>query len=270
MINIIVATRSEADPVINTLKLKKVSATLDLYQNKELQLVVSGIGKCNTATACGWLAQKTFNDSAHTDTSVAWLNFGIAGHQSAELGTAFTAHKVTDLANGRVWFPHRVNTDLASSDITTVDKPLEHYLQDQLHDMEASAFMEASRRFSDAELVHAIKVVSDNSTQPLSNVCAKLASQLITNNIEPITNTIDTLQSLSNTIERTDKKAVEAIQQQWHFTRTQKVQLERLIQRYDLLFDPITEIPEPLLRVKSSKEVINWFQNTVNNAEFTL
>ena len=100
MLNLIAATHAEAEPIISALKLKKVTALLNCYQNKNVHLVITGIGKCNTATACGWLAEKTAQSSGKSAVgkSSAWLNLGIAGHKSAELGSLMVAHKVTDLA----------------------------------------------------------------------------------------------------------------------------------------------------------------------------
>ena len=46
-------TQAEADPVISALNLKRTPASLNYYQKEESHLVVSGIGKCNAAAACG-------------------------------------------------------------------------------------------------------------------------------------------------------------------------------------------------------------------------
>ena len=270
MLHFITATQAEADPVISALNLKRTPASLNYYQKEESHLVVSGIGKCNAAAACGWLAQKTKQTSVDNKTSVAWLNFGIAGHANAELGTAFLAHKITDLATERVWFPHRLTDNIASSDLTTVDKPLQHYRPAQLHDMEASAYTEAARRFSDAELVQAIKVVSDNETQLLSSVNARLATKLIENCIEPILHCVNALTLLSQTIPATDNTAKQLILDRWHFSASQAVQLERLLQRHKVLMGKLTDIPDSRQQIKTSKALLIWLQNKVDNADFTL
>ena len=270
MLHLIAATQTEADPVISALKLKRTPASLNYYQKEETHLVVSGIGKCNAATACGWLAQKTQQTSTDNNTSVAWLNFGIAGHVNAEPGTAFIAHKVTDFATERVWFPHRLTDNITSSDLTTVDKPLQYYMPAQLHDMEASAYTEAARKFSDAELVQTIKVVSDNETQPLANVNARLATKLIEDSIEPILHCIDTLKLLSQIIPVTDSTAKQLILDRWNFSVSQAVQLERLLQRHEVLLGTLRDIPESQQQIKSSKELLIWLQDKVDNADFTL
>ena len=266
MLGLITATLAEADPVIHALKLKKIPAPFSYHKNEEHHLVVSGIGKCNAAAACGWLAQKASHTSSISTTSVAWLNFGIAGHPEAELGSSFFGHKITDNASGKVWYPHRINSDLPSTNLLTVDKPLDTYKPDQLHDMEASGFIEAGRKFSDAELVQTLKVVSDNSTHPLSEVNAKLAKTLIAENIESILHGIDTLKLLSKVVDSTDSAISVEIQKRWHFSVSQAIQLKRTLQRHRALLGELQDIPDPLQQAASSKEFLTLLQQTVDIA----
>ncbi len=270
MINLIAATRAEADPVIAALKLKRISTNFDLYQHDHIQLIISGMGKCNVATACGWLANRTFNEEAAGATSVAWLNFGIAGHATHELGSAYIAHKITDLATGELWYPHQFSNNLPSSELTTVDTPLLDYLPDQLHDMEASSFIKATRIFSDAELVQCIKVVSDNRTNPLSAVNAKFANSLITNSVEMIIQQAEQLETLSNTIPQPETRLFNLLHSRWHFSASQTTQLRRLLQRYAALLDSAENIPEPLQQKTSSKDVLNWLKGQVDRADISL
>ena len=270
MINIIAATQGEAEPVISALKVKRQSTTLNCYQTDDINLVVCGIGKCNTATACGWLAhycQTTATDGSQSD---AWLNLGIAGHQTAELGKCLVAHKITDLACEKVWFPHRVFTNTASADLVTVDQPLAGYIPDCLHDMEASAFVESARKFSDAELVQSLKIISDNTANPLSKVDKGMARKLIANNINSILECIDTLRTLSNTLTAVNGEIADTIRTRWHFSVSQSVKLERLLQRYNALLPTMQSIPDELLAQDTSKAVLSWLQQTVDHADITL
>lgn len=267
MLNLIVATQAEADPVIARFNLKKTSSAFNCYEGRDLRLVISGIGKCNAAIACGWLANKTPDSKS---APVAWLNLGIAGHLSAEQGTAFMAHKITDITTEKVWFPHRLSNDLPSSDLITVEKPLTSYIPDRLHDMEASAFTEAARKFSDAELVQILKVVSDNEMQPWSKVTPKLATTLIANNIEPVALCINNLKRICDTITAPYHQISAEILNHWHFSVSQKVQLERLLQRHKVFLGCMTEIPPELQELKSSKEALTWLKNRVDSASLTL
>jgi len=273
MLNLIVATQAEAEPVISALKLKKVPAALTYYRNRHLHLLVSGIGKSRASMACGWLAGQSANGSSHsTRSTTAWLNFGIAGHPTAPLESLMVAHKVTDLASNSVFYPHRIFkapalSELASSDLVTVDKPLDNYLPDNLHDMEASAFVDAARSFSHAELVQSLKVVSDNEEQPFTKITAKLATTLIKKNIEQILVCVDELHALAQCTAIDHTNITETILGQWHFSVSQTVQLERLLQRYQVIYEPLTDIPEPLQNMKSSKEVLAWLQNSADSID---
>ena len=269
MLNLIVATYAEAEPLIAALKLKKIPALLTCYQNQQTRLVISGMGKCNTATACGWLAEKNAQTrrTPNPSKSDAWLNIGIAGHQQADLGTLMVAHKITDFATKKAWFPHRLFQSILSSDLVTVDKPSAHYLDDQLHDMEASAFVESARHFSHAELVQSLKVVSDNEDQPYSHINAKLATRLIDDNTETIAECIEKLHTMADSITPPDDQISDTILNHWHFSVSQTVQLERLLQRYRTIFPPMTEIPTELNKQGSSKEVLNWLRQTVDMAD---
>lgn len=268
MLNLIVATQAEAEPVISALKLKKVPAALTYYCNNELNLLVAGIGKSRTSIACGWLAGKFAEDSNHSlRTTTAWLNVGIAGHPTSPLGSLMAAHKVTDLTSNSVWYPHRIFPDLASSDLVTVDKPLESYLPGSLHDMEASAFVESARLFSHAELVQSLKVVSDNEEQPFTNITAKLATSLIAKNIEQIVVRIDELHAVAQSIATPQTNIAETFLKQWHFSVSQKVQLERLLQRHQTIHEHLTDIPETLQNKRSSKEVLAWLQSSADSID---
>lgn len=265
MLNMIVATHAEATPVISHLKLRKEPDVLNYYRCDDTHLVVSGIGKCNAATACGWLANKTYGRQP-----VAWFNFGIAGHLNASLGSAFLAHKITDRATQKVWFPHQFLATATSSDLVTVDNPESDYKPNQLYDMEASAFVEASRKFSDAELVQCVKVVSDNHDKPLSEVNSKVATKLITDNLEFICSCIEALKSLRKTITIPEYKILENIYDHWHFSVSQKVILERLIQRHYVLIGPLSNMPEAIRNAQTSKEVILNLQHILDNTDISL
>ena len=133
--------------------------------------------------------------------------------------------------------------------------------------MEASAFIESARHFSHAELVQSLKVVSDNEQQPYSNISAKLATKLIAENIELIVECIETLQTLAQSIAPTNEHISDTILARWHFSVSQSVQLERILQRYSTILSPMTEIPADLQKQESSKEVLRWLQTELDSAD---
>ncbi len=272
MLNVVVATKAEAESLITALHLKHVSATFPLYTKDTTSLVITGIGKCRAAAITSWLAAQSDYASASPgrNKSVCWLNVGIAGHCDAHIGSIFCAHKINDFGSEKVWYPPQISPPLPSANLTTVDKPLDDYIPDQLHDMEGSGFVETARMYSYAELVQCIKVVSDNAEQPFSNIDAKLASHVIAQNIPSIVQFIDHLQTLATNLKPVDISIVSEFLQRWNFSVSQKIILERLLQRYSVLHSPMTAIPADLNQLKSTKEALRWLTHSVDSVSYSL
>ena len=266
MLNLIAATRAEAEPVIQAMKLKHKSGSFPLFCSDSTALVVSGIGKCRAAAACAWLAALSDNLESKPG---CWINFGIAGHPQATLGSVFTAHKITDHHNNKVWYPPQIHSPLPTSDLTTVDKPLEQYLPGQLHDMEASGFIAIARMFTSAELVQCVKVVSDNTDNPLDKINPETAQKAVSDTIPMITNLAEHLIDLADTIATNKSAILGEFCQQWHFSVSQKVKLERLLQRHDALNRSMQSIPQELTDVKSAKSVLQWLDSQLEDADYS-
>jgi len=177
------ALHCEAKPVIDYYRLKKSADhhAFDLYQNEDIACVVSGIGKIAVAAATGWVAA-LFHDRSN----IVWINLGSAGADKDAVGEIFWIHKISDFSD-RHYFPvPTFKTGFESRSCLTLDQASTDYHQDCLLDMEASAFFSTATRFSSAELVQCLKVISDNQHQPPSRNKAVL-SHLIQSQIESIT-----------------------------------------------------------------------------------
>ena len=157
------ALHCEAKPVIDFYRLKKSHAdrAFDLYLGNNMACIISGTGKVASGAACAWLASR-LQDAA----SLAWINLGIAGSAQHDLGSAFSLHQVIDADDGRRFYPTPASDEVFPGNACmTLGQPSENYREDFLFDLEASGFMYASLRFSSAELIRSIKVVSDNQWQ---------------------------------------------------------------------------------------------------------
>jgi hypothetical protein len=114
----------------------------------------------------------------------------------------------------------------------TLSLPSEDYREDYLFDMEASGFMYASLRFSSAELVKSVKIVSDNR-QHKTGRNRQGVSDLVHQHIDSINREAQALISLNREI--TDLQPQAADWQQLtalaHFSQTQKNRL-RVLWRY--------------------------------------
>ena len=181
-LTIMVALACEAKPIIDRLRLKKKSNTsFPLYLGQlatgseaKVNLVVSGIGALNMAAAVGWLgAQLPVRNSL-------WLNIGIAGHHSFDIGTCARVISCFDLLSERSFYPPLVSKwEGQSMELISCNVPTDDYADNRGVDMEAAAFFAVAGKFSSMELIQCIKVVSDNPDSPADRLNAKLISELI-------------------------------------------------------------------------------------------
>ena len=138
-------------------------------------VVVSGIGSALAAGATAFLAER----SAAPPWAI-WLNVGVAGHATASLGSVHFAHTVVDVASGRTTYAAiAVEVPIPGSALHTVARPETVYPDPVLYDMEGSGFYAVARRLSTAELVHCLKVVSDNREAPVERFTAARVSNLV-------------------------------------------------------------------------------------------
>ena len=99
-INIVVAMKREALPLINYWNLKLNSKKFYSNKKKGINLIISGIGKKKSEKATVYLAEKTNENSF-------FLIIGIAGHKDFKLGEIILVSKVTDNKTKYNWCKSR-------------------------------------------------------------------------------------------------------------------------------------------------------------------
>jgi hypothetical protein len=256
----VAALHCEAKPIIDFYHLKKSQShhAFDLYQQGNIECVVSGMGKNASAAATAWVAALN-----HDSRSIAWINIGTAGSAQHDIGTALLIHKITDEEPGRHFYPvPSINSEFEPAHCHTRNQPGIDYHPEQLYDMEASAFFDTASRFSSAELVQVVKVVSDNpSYQTGKNKVA--ISELINRHIQPLARLALDLQAINESIARLEIEASD-----WQkflacarFSQTQKVQLKnslRFLINQGCQADAIaTEVSE----LNSARRIIAYLEN---------
>lgn len=237
MLNIVTALPAEARPIIKYFDLiRHQSKTLfPVYHNNDIRLIISGAGKINAAAATACLGSlKT------TRQPEPWLNIGIAGHGSHNIGDVFIAHSIEDATTGERWYPPQVTkrNSVPTEALTTVDKPDTSYTHKTLIDMEASGFFPIASKVSTAELVQCVKVVSDNKKHPAKNINSEMVSTLIAGKLVLFESIIRSLVNLVRLVETPALPAgvLDKFIDQWRFTVTQKYQLESLLRRWHVFF----------------------------------
>ena len=166
-INIVVAMKREALPLINYWKLKENSKKFYSNKKKGINLIISGIGKKKSEKATMYLAKKTRNN-------VFFLNIGIAGHKDFKLGEIVLVSKVTDNKTKYNWYPSLLwETKIKTSPLVTIGFPKIRYKPNLLYDMEASGFFLGARKFVGPERAQCIKIISDNKKSSILNISSK-------------------------------------------------------------------------------------------------
>ena len=231
-----VALFCEAKPIITHFNLRKRDSTLfKIYsnQNHSIWLIISGIGSSASSRATKHLAL-----ASEADMGTAWLNIGNGGHKDLPLATAILAQRIVDSKTEQSWFPQLVfDPQCLTASVKTVEKPDFNYPDDNVVEMEASGFYSAAESYSTREMVHCMKIISDNSQSPAGKITAAMVDKLISRNLSSIKELVRKLQVLSmEEEERTsDPPFLQECLSRWHFTVTQTHQLKNLLQKWSLI-----------------------------------
>lgn len=222
----VAALHCEAKPIIDYYRLKKSSShhTFDVYHRENILCIISGIGKISVAAASAWIAGLN-----RFEPSIAWINVGTAGSANHQTGTLLWISKISEDESKRHYYPvPLLNSGLEFAHCQTLNHPSTDYHAHQIYDMEASAYFDTATRFSSAELVHCVKVISDNPAQQTGRDKAQI-SELIHGNIAQITSFAESLIGLNNQIARLQIKSID-----WnkflacaHFTQTQQTRVNK-------------------------------------------
>ena len=259
---IVVALKAEATPLIDAFSLKASShpGPFSIWENGEIKLVISGVGRVRAGAACGYLAGMNYDRGCH-----GWLNVGIGGHHTLPVNTPLFAHKIIDKHCQTEFFPSfPFDFSCDTSVCITVDRPTTIYEGPFVYDMEASAFFTIATQISPLEMVHVFKVISDNGKSPKNNINRKIVRNLISNHIETIQNTLSEMSSLITSITPQKPTFLDAMKKRWHFSDCETHQLIRLLHRWQILCPDYSPLSFNLPSQKGSKEILRFLQAHLN------
>ena len=192
------------------------------------------------------------------------INIGIAGHKFESIGDILLASKIVDKDSGKRFYPQLIGTNLSkTSEVQTSSKPCAEYSASYMNDMEASAFYETSVRFSSNELIHSIKVISDNEQTTIESINAKKVSQLISNQLTQIEQLLNHWVLLQKSVIPSELKEFNLILQQWNFTVSGKIRLKSLLSRWQML-SAESWLTNNQAKLKSSKDVLKKLEIDIN------
>jgi len=257
----------EAKPLVEHFGLKKATAIqpFAVYFNQDICLTVTGLGKSAMAAGVAY-TMALFATVEHP----VLVNIGIAGHKHHAVGSLFLIDKITDVDSKKSYYPPLVFTPpCRTACIQTVSRPQLVYDLQHLCDMEASAFYETAVRFSSGELIHCLKVISDNESSPAENIQPKQVVQLIAAHVATIETLLAELSRLASLITVPEPKLFEQLIQRYHFTVSEQGQLKNRLSRWAILADtPDPEFDEH--RFRKGKEVLYWLDQQISEIEFFL
>jgi hypothetical protein len=261
MINIVVAFPAEARPLAEYFRLRDKDTTgpFPVYRNAALCLTISGLGKVQSAAATAWLQGITRGQAP-----AGWLNIGIAGHAIHNIGDGFIAHRITDQASSRSWYPPQVHgLKLPTDNLLTVDLPETGYQDDALYDMEAAGFYPIACRSATAELVQCFKIVSDNRLQPVTGVDTGRYSDLVISRLGEIESLLDEIERMLQTpgVRYPGQEDLKLFTANWHFSQTQQHQLMRLLRRWEALAPGQSLRCRDLMKQNQAGDVLRWLEN---------
>lgn len=233
-VNMVLALSCEAQPLINSFGLKRLSGlSYPLYRGKfnddesELNLVVAGVGKLNTATAVGWLAARIQGQKC------AWLNLGTAGHASLPVETiARVVHCLAQNEQFSHYPPQVIPWEHEIIAVITGNAVVNEYPAERAVDMEASAFFQSALKFCNAEWVQSLKVISDNPSVDVADLTPKRITALMAANVTPIKTFISALFSSMALVEVSNAGEIEDYFKHLRCTLNQRLQLNELLQSH--------------------------------------
>jgi adenosylhomocysteine nucleosidase len=186
------------------------------------------------------------------------------------LGSLFLIDKITDAYSRKNHYPSFAFTpNCPTACLQTVSKPQQDYDRQFLYDMEASAFYEIAARFSSVELIHCLKVISDNELSPAENIQPKQVALLILAHITTIETLFAELSHLSTLITLPEPSLFKQLTQHYHFTASEQEQLKNRLSRWAALtHGQVPELKKDQL--DKGKDVLFWLDQQMSKIDFLL
>lgn len=199
------------------------------------------------------------------------LNLGIAGHQNYALGSLILGQKIVDSETYRCFYPQLpFKVSIPANTVITQVRPNTKYSAQGVFDMEASAFYEMAVKFSSSELIHVLKIISDNTCSPVTDISETLVEQWITRQLPVIDNLIETVSEQDRLLESNDSGIYTQVLKDFRFTVSGCLKLKALLLRWQVLNTDDAPLVWQKCKLKSGKEFLQWLEKQLDEAGFSL
>jgi len=263
----VIALKPEAKKIIEfyNLELCKKYSTFRVYcnKNKGHWLIISGIGGKNVKKSISYL--KEISDVKKW---TIWINLGIAGNVD-NYGKLFIIDEIKSLTSDIRYFPNiGIKKNFNRKALISLESPSDNYSDNYLIDMEGYSFFEKTHEFSNRELIYILKVVSDDQEHSIENISKEMVYSLISSVNNEINIIISYLIRISKIIfnEEIVNFDFDKLNNKWHFSFSQKVQMKSLVKRWIVLF-PSRDLMKEVSHFKNSKLIIEYLNTKFENYE---
>ena len=232
MIHFIVATSSESKLIVKKLNLKKINSSsgFDFFYNENFSLTITGLGKINSALGVA----HTFFKFKGLSNNV-WINIGLAGHEKEKIGTLILVDKIYDKETQKSMYPFFFkNYKIKRLNCTCYAKPSFNY-DNSLSDMESSGFFLSANKYSTKEIIHSLKIISDNKYDKIDFKNTAVIDKIFEKNFDQTIAFVNDLKNLwQRKFEKQNdiKNKIEQEIQDLKYTFSEKIQLKNLLKIY--------------------------------------
>jgi nucleoside phosphorylase len=236
-----------------------------VYANQQICLTVTGVGKAAMAAGVAYSAALWAGDA-----SPVMVNVGIAGHRDQPLGRLFLADKLIDADSRKNFYPGLIFTPpCPTGAVQTASTPQLAYDHAYLADMEATAFYETAARFTAAELIVCLKVVSDNPQSSVDALNPKQVSGLIAAQLPTIASVLEIVGAAAGLIRHPEPVLYTELLNEYRLSAHERLQLKNLLTRWDVITGSQPLKPDKS-SLRSGKDLLRWLDLQISNTPFYL
>ncbi|PWJ88716.1 nucleoside phosphorylase [Oceanotoga teriensis] len=237
MLYIVTALKFEALPIIKKYNLKKTEDKMKIYKNENITLIISGIGKINSAISVAYLKNNK-NDKI--------LNIGIAATSNSKIYKKDEIYLINEIYDEEIqknYYPeifYEIN-ELEGKIVTKSRIQKEKIKYPIMIDMESSGFYQSAKKFYKSENIFIIKYISDILEETIDYEVIK---KNYINNFEKIIKIIEILIKNDEKIEDIEniKDKIKQIVEKTSFTKYQKLELKNLLTYHYLKYKNIPQL----------------------------
>lgn len=259
MVFMCTAMYSEAYPFIQKLNLKKdfLCHKFQIFKNKEVVLIITGIGKIKAAIGVTYLFSK-YNFKA----SDVLINIGVCGtnDKNIEIGTLFLVNKIIEEDTKKTFYPDMIfKNPFKETSIETCslsEKNSDKKYKGKLVDMEASAVYEAALMFMECHQIFFIKIVSDhlNNEKLTKDLISKLIYDKSLQVLEWISSLKEVFTYDKSVLSKLEKEKVKIISEKLKFSSTMKSQLKQILIYFKLQNGSLNKLFDYYLDIECSSK----------------